>query len=44
MRRQSRLVEVPDETAEALRNLAQDLSRQIGLERPPEILFPKAAG
>ncbi len=41
MRRQSRLVEVPDETAEALRNLAQDLSRQIGLERPPEILFSK---
>jgi beta-lactamase regulating signal transducer with metallopeptidase domain len=39
MRRQSLEVEVPESESETLRSLVTDLSRQVGLTRPPEILF-----
>lgn len=39
MRIQSLRAEVPGKAAETLRNLVRDLSGQVGMARPPEILF-----
>lgn len=41
MRSQSLKVDVPEEAGEILRNLVLDLSRQVRMAHPPEILFTK---